>query len=82
MSEGGYNFAMNLSQVNLARLFVAVGRVLLALAFLALLGAWLTQVTGAPIFGMNQQHFFGDATALALIGIGCLLDTLLHSKGQ
>jgi hypothetical protein len=40
----------------LAPLFVALARATLALAVGALLGAWVTQLTGAPLLGMSQQH--------------------------
>ena len=48
-----------------ARVAVYVGRVLFTLALLALFGAWITQLTGAPLFGMSQQHLFSDATVFA-----------------
>ncbi|MGI8735023.1 MAG: hypothetical protein ACR2LM_17180 [Pyrinomonadaceae bacterium] len=57
-----------------------LGRTFGLLAFLALLGAWITQLTGRPLFGMNQQHLFNDAMVLALFSIGMLLDGLLHSR--
>ena len=63
-----------------ARWAVYVGRVLLTLALLALLGAWLTQLTGAPLLGMSQQHLFNDAMTLALLGIGMFLDALWHGR--
>ena len=63
-----------------ARVAVYIGRVLFTLALLALLGAWLTQLTGGPLFGMSQQHLFSDATVLALLGIGMFLDALWHSR--
>lgn len=63
-----------------ARWAVYVGRVLLTLALLALLGAWLTQLTGAPLLGMSQQHLFNDAMTLALLGIGMFLDALWHAR--
>lgn len=53
------------------RFFVSAGRLLLLLALLALFGAWITQLTGAALLGMTQQHLFNDAMALALLGIGC-----------
>jgi hypothetical protein len=62
------------------RFFVSVGRVFGALAFLALLGAWLSQAIGGSVMGMSQQHLFNDAIALALLGILCLVDALLHQK--
>ena len=52
--------------------FVYLGRVFFALAFLALLGAWFTQLTGGTLLGMTQQHLFKDATVLSLFGIGIL----------
>lgn len=63
-----------------ARITVYIGRVLLTLAFLALLGAWVTQLTGGTLFGMGQQHLFNDATVLALLGIGMFLDALWHAR--
>lgn len=61
-------------------IFVYIGRILLALAFFALLGAWLTELTGGPIMGFTQQHLFNDAIALALLGIGSFLDAFWHSR--
>ncbi len=63
-----------------ARIAVYLGRILFTLALLALLGAWLTQLTGAPLFGMTQQHLFSDATVLALLGMGMFLDALWHAR--
>lgn len=60
---------------------IVVGRFCGLLAFLALLGAWITQVTGGTLFGMSQQHLFNDAIVLALFAIGGLLDSLVHAKG-
>ena len=65
----------------MTKIFINLGRLFGLLAFLALLGAWVTQLTGGPLFGMSQQHLFGDATVLALLSLVCLLDGLLHSKG-
>lgn len=59
---------------------VYLGRVFFALAFLALLGAWITQVTGTTLLGMTQQHLFNDAIVLSLFGIGMFLDAVWHSK--
>ena len=64
-----------------ANLSAIGGRVFLALALLAAMGAWLTQVTGSPLLGMTQQHLFSDSTVLALFGIGWFLDALFHAKG-
>lgn len=63
-----------------ARVFIGLGRTFGVLAFLALLGAWITQVTGGTLLGMSQQHLFNDATVLSLFAIIGLLDGLLHSK--
>ena len=63
-----------------AQYFTMVGRIFAVLAFLALLGAWLTQLTGGPLFGMSQQHLFNDVMALALLSVVCLLDGLMHAK--
>jgi hypothetical protein len=63
-----------------ARLAVYIGRILFTLALLALLGAWITQLTGATLFGMSQQHLFNDATVLSLLGIGSFLDALWHAR--
>lgn len=60
--------------------FVYVGRLFFALAFLALLGAWLTQLTGGTLMGMSQQHLFNDAIALSLLGVGMMIDALWHSR--
>lgn len=63
-----------------AQLFVSLARVLLTLAFFALLGAWTTQLTGNAIFGLTQQHLYNDAIVLALLGIGLFLDAFWHSR--
>ena len=68
------------SAITGARWAVYIGRALLTLALLALLGAWLTQLTGAPLLGMSQQHLFNDAMTLALLGIGMFLDALWHGR--
>jgi len=59
---------------------VYIGRLLIALAFLALLGAWITQLTGGTLLGMSQQHLFSDAIALALLGIAVFLDAFWHAR--
>ena len=63
-----------------ARVAVYISRILFTLALLALLGAWLTQLTSGKLFGMSQQHLFSDATVLALLGIGSFLDALWHAR--
>lgn len=57
---------------------VALGRIALAVSLLALLGAWLTQLTGGSILGLGQQHLFNDAIVLALLGIAFLVDAVIH----
>ena len=66
---------------NKARLAVYVGRILLTLSLVALIGAWTTQITGNTVLGMSQQHLYNDAIALALLGIGGFLDALYHTRG-
>lgn len=51
-----------------------LARTLFALAFLATLGAWLTEFTGGELLGLSQQHLFFDAIVLSLFGIGMYLD--------
>lgn len=63
-----------------ARRAIYLARALIALAFLALLGAWVTQLTGATLLGMSQQHFFNDASALALLGIALFVDAYWHAR--
>lgn len=60
--------------------FVYLGRIFFILATLALLAAWLTQLTGGTLLGMSQQHLFNDAVVLSLFGIGMFLDALWHSR--
>jgi len=63
-----------------AQTAATLGRFLLGLAFLSLLGAWLTQLTGQPLLGLSQSHLFSDATVLSLLSIGALIDAKLHSQ--
>ncbi len=63
-----------------ARTAVIVGRSLCTLALLSLIGAWVTQLTGAPLLGEGQAHLFSDATVFALLGIASLLDGLIHLR--
>ena len=65
---------------HLGRLSVIVARILLTLALLSLIGAWLTTWTSGTVFGMSQQHLFNDTFALALLGVGSFLDALWHSR--
>ena len=61
---------------------VGIGRLLGFLAVLALLGAWLTQITGGTILGMTQSHLYSDATILALLGIGSFADAFWHARSH
>lgn len=61
---------------------VVLARITLVAAILALLGAWVTEFTGAPLFGLSQQHLFSDATVLALIGIAFLIDAVIHTMEE
>lgn len=63
-----------------AKTAAMIGRTLLIAGFLALLGAWYTQLTGEPFLGLSQSHLFSDATVLSLLGIGALFDAKLHSQ--
>ncbi len=69
---------MALSPLTKASILAALGRALLVVGFLALLGAWYTQITRESLFGMSQTHLFSDATVLSLLGIGSLLSAQLH----
>lgn len=60
---------------------IGFARVFTFLAFVALVGAWVTEVTGTERLGMNQQHLFSDATALAVLGIACFIDAYWHARG-
>ena len=63
-----------------ARWAVYVARLFLTLAFIALVGAWITPLTGGRLFGFSQQHLYNDAIVLALLGIGMFLDALWHAR--
>ena len=62
------------------RFAVVTGRPLLTLSLLALIGAWVTQATQRPFLTLDQQHLFFDALTMAVLGIGSLVDSLLHAK--
>lgn len=66
--------------MNSSKLWATVGRIFLAASFLALLGAWWTQMSGVALLGMSQQHLFSDAIVLSLLGIGALIDAQLHKQ--
>lgn len=69
-----------MNPITAARLAVYVGRIFFTLALLALVGAWITQLTDGRILGMTQQHLFSDAIVLALLGIGSFLDAFWHAR--
>jgi len=58
---------------------VMLGRVALAGGIFAFIGAWITELTDAPLFGLSQQHLFSDAVVLVLIGIAFLIDAYIHA---
>lgn len=64
-----------------AAFFAGLGRLLLFLAFIAVAGAWIVQVTDRPLLGMSQLHLFFDSAVLGVLGVGCLVDALLHERG-
>ena len=59
---------------------IAIGRILLTLALLALLGAWVAEGSGGAFMGLSQQHLFNDAIVLSLLGIASLLDAFWHAR--
>lgn len=69
-----------MQQETLSRFFVTAGRVLVFLGILALVGAWVTELTDGPILGISQQHLFLDAIALTVLGIAFMADSVLHAR--
>ena len=67
-------------QTTVARPAVYLGRGFIALGILALLGAWITQLTERPLHGMSQEHLFNDAIALPLLGIAFFVDAFWHAR--
>ncbi len=61
---------------------LSIGRIFLALSFLALVGAWLNQLNSFSPLGMTQQHMFNDAMVLGLLGIGMLIDAAFHKADR
>ncbi len=57
-----------------------IGRISLTLSFLALVAAWLGGEDGTIAF--SQSHLFSDAIVFALLGIGMLIDGLVHRKEE
>ncbi len=64
----------------MTKMTIHLGRVFGVLAFVSLIGAWITELKGGELFGLSQQHLFNDAIVLSLFSIGMLLDGLLHAK--
>lgn len=62
-----------------ARFLISAGRILLLFSLAALLSAWFAGGQG-DVFGLTQQDLFFDALALGVLGIGCLVDSILHAK--
>ncbi|TDR37708.1 hypothetical protein DFR29_1245 [Tahibacter aquaticus] len=72
---------MNTPMTPRARWFANLGRVALALGFLAMLAAWISAMTATGVWwGFSTVHWFADATVLALLGIGCLVDAVFHAS--
>lgn len=61
---------------------VLIGRLFLGLAFVALLAAQASAFTGGVLLGLSQAHLYGDATVLALLGIGALMDAYWHGRTE
>jgi uncharacterized membrane protein YeiH len=66
--------------MNKTKWAIYVARFCGVLALLALIGAWITQLTGRPLAGMSQQHLFSDAIVLSLFCIAGLVDALVHAR--
>lgn len=66
--------------MNRTKMAIYVGRFCGVLALLALIGAWISQLTGRSLAGMSQQHLFNDATVLSLFCIAGLVDALVHAR--
>lgn len=72
---------MNTPMSPRARLFANLGRGALALGFLAMLAAWISAMTPTGAWlGFTTAHWFADATVMALLGIGGLVDALVHAR--
>lgn len=69
------------AQIKAAKFFTASARVVLSLAFLALLSAWIAASRDGSFLGFSEQHLFNDAIVLSLLGIAGLLDGILHRQG-
>ena len=62
------------------RMFAAGGRVLVLLGFLALMSAWITELTDRPLWGMSQQHLLFDAVAMTVLGIAFMAGSVQHAR--
>lgn len=58
------------------RYTVSIGRIFSALAFLAVLGAWFTQLSHTTFLGLDWPQLLFDAIVLLLGGTGLFLDAL------
>lgn len=63
-------------------LAVLMGRLYLLASLVALACAWASEASGQSMIGLSQQYLFFNSFALALLGIGSLLDALVHTKGR
>lgn len=68
--------------MNAAASVVIIARLFGLLAFLALVGAWTTQIRGGMLMGMSQEHLFNDAIALALLSIASFIDAFWHARSS
>ena len=67
-------------EMSKSKMAIYLGRFCGVVALLALVGPWITQLTGRPLAGMSQQHLFNDATVLSLFCIAGLVDALVHAR--
>ena len=58
------------------RYTVSIGRIFIALAFLAFLGAWFTQSSHITFLGLDWPQLLFDAIVLSVGGTGMFLDAL------
>jgi len=61
------------------KFFANLGRVLLVFGALSLFGAWIA-IRQGTFLSFSEVHWFSDAAVWSLLGIGFLVDALLHSK--
>lgn len=53
---------------------IILGRVLLVMALLEIVGATLAMWNGGSLLGASEQHYFSDGLIWALAGIGFMID--------